>query len=46
MKILKYVCLMVVIVLLNAELFDLIDWQFWVISGLIGIYVGVDSEKD
>ena len=46
MKIIKYACLMIVIVLINAELFNLDNWQFWVISALTGIYIGMDSTND
>ena len=46
MKIIKYACLMIVIVLINCELFDIDNSQFWVINFLTGIYIGMDSIND
>ena len=43
MKILKYLCLIIVMVLINCELFDLVNWQFHLINVLTGLYIGLDS---
>ena len=44
MKIIKYFFLIVVINLMNVEIFDGDDPEFWIIAVLVGVYVALDYD--
>lgn len=47
MKTLKALCFISFATIINAELFDIDNWQLWVIIILTGLYTGIGyTEKD
>lgn len=46
MKIIKALCLVIIVLIISVALFDLFDWEFYVVNALIGLYTGIVYGKD